>query len=445
MTTVSALWDELVRSAPADGFLLAASVMFLAAVIHALAAPWIGRVLARRRWPAWLHLLSEVEAVFVLWAVGLLLVAACWPGKGWAFVGSYLASGAGPSASKFVEPCFVFIVMVLASARPVMALARRAVVGVAGWFGGGLAAEWLAVLTLAPLLGSFITEPAAMTIAAGLLAERFYRSEPSEGLRYATLALLFVNVSVGGALTHFAAPPIVMVASAWGWGWADVFRQFGVAAIAAVVFSNLAYFAWFRQELRKLDVPAIADAEGLAPAWLCGLHVALVAGVVVAFSGHHVWAMLAAFAAFLVIRRGTVGWQGPLHLRPPTMVALFLAALVVMGGWQGWWIGPMFGRVGEVGLLGVAVGLTAFNDNAAVTYLASQVPALAEPWAAALRHAVVAGALAGGGLTVLANAPNPAGLAILGRFFPEGLSPWRLFVWATIPTIVAVVTFLSLR
>lgn len=441
------LWEELARTAQTDGFLPVASAVFLMAVAHALATPWIGRW-TQRRPSAWLHWLAEVEAVFVLWAVGLLLLALVWPGKGGGFVLGYLGADAGPAGSKFVEPSFVFIVMTLASARPVLALARRVLVGVAGWLGGGVAAEWLVVLTLAPLLGSLITEPAAMAIAAGLLAARFFRLGPSLHLRYATLALLFVNVSVGGALTHFAAPPIVMVASVWGWGGMEVFRQFGVAAVATLLLANVVYFVWFRRELFALGQAGDAGPaeEAAPPRWLSALHVAVLAGAVAAFSFHQVGTMLGCLLAFFVLRAVTARWQdASLGLRGPAMVGLFLAGLVVLGGFQGWWIGPLIGRAGESGLLWAAVGLTAFNDNAAITYLAAQVPALAEPGAAALRHALVAGALAGGGLTVLANAPNPAGLSILGRFFPEGVSPWRLAVWALLPTLIAVATFLFLR
>ena len=72
-------------------------------------------------------------------------------------------------------------------------------------------------MTIAPILGSFITEPAAMTIGALLLAKKIYKHKPKATFAYATLGLLFVNVSVGGTLTHFAAPPVLMVASTWSW------------------------------------------------------------------------------------------------------------------------------------------------------------------------------------------------------------------------------------
>ena len=47
-------------------------------------------------------------------------------------------------------------------------------------------------------------------------------------------------------------------------------------------------------------------------------------------------------------------------------------------------------------------------------------------------------AVVGGGLTIIANAPNPAGYAILRDHFPgEGLEPLVLFAYALIPTLIA--------
>jgi Na+/H+ antiporter NhaD/arsenite permease-like protein len=123
------------------------------------------------------------------------------------------------------------------------------------------------------------------------------------------------------------------------------------------------------------------------------------------------------------------------------LVGFFLAGLVVHGGLQGWWIGPTLKRLNEVPLFFGAATLTAFNDNAAITYLASLVPDFRET----LKYAVVAGAVAGGGLTVIANAPNPAGQSILSRFFPDGVSAWRLFLGALIPTLIVCAAFLLFR
>jgi len=82
-----------------------------------------------------------------------------------------------------------------------------------------------------------------------------------------------------------------------------------------------------------------------------------------------------------------------------------------------------------------ATVLTAFNDNALITYLATLVPNLSEP----LKIAVVSGAVTGGGLTVIANAPNPAGQALLARFFDGVVSPLGLLLGALVPTVIAAI------
>jgi len=452
------LWSELAAAMAADRFLLVGTLVFFAAVAHAFLCPSIARAAHRAEKQgglkgAALHLLGEVEAVFGLWAIVLFGLMVAWPGKGWAFATRYVESGdyvpaAAGGPSKFVEPLFVFVIMVMAASKPVMALASGLLGRVGRLFGGTPTAHWFVVLTLAPLLGSLITEPAAMTIGAMLLSAQFYRLKPSEPLRYATLALLFVNVSVGGALTHFAAPPVVMVAAKWGWGLRDVFAHFGVAALVSILLSNGGYLFWFRRELAALKGgPEEAAAEAPMPGWVVLFHLACMVWTVLMLTEHRPVLMLGGFLVFLAFTRATSRWQPAPTLRGPALVGFFLAGLVVLGGVQGWWISPVLGRMGEGALLAASTVLTAFNDNAAVTYLASQVPALAVPGPAAeaLRHAVLAGALAGGGLTVIANAPNPAGQSILSPWFPEGVSAWRLFLWALVPTGLALGCFLWLK
>jgi hypothetical protein len=111
--------------------------------------------------------------------------------------------------------------------------------------------------------------------------------------------------------------------------------------------------------------------------------------------------------------------------------------LVVHGGLQGWWIEPVLSRLGELPLMLGATALTAFNDNAAITYLATLVPNFSDN----LKIAVVSGAIAGGGLTVIANAPNPAGQSLLQKFFPGGIAPGGLFLAALAPTVVMLILF----
>ena len=452
------LWSELAVAISADRFLLAGSLVFGAAVVHAFLCPAIARAAHRVGNRGGikgvvLPLLGEVEFAFGLWAIVLFVLMACWPGKGWDFATRYVETGeyvatAVPGPSKFVEPLFVFIIMVMAASRPVMALATGLLGRVSRLLGGSPMAHWFVVLTLAPLLGSLITEPAAMTIGALLLSAHFYRLKPSDTLRYATLALLFVNVSVGGALTHFAAPPIVMVAAKWGWGLKEVFAHFGLASLGAILVSNLLYLGWFRRELGALrPVADEPSPDRPMPAWIVAFHLACMVWTVLMLTQHRPWMMAGGFLAFLAFTVATARWQPAPGLRGPALVGLFLTGLVVLGGVQGWWIAPLLGRAGEGALLVGSTLLTAFNDNAAVTYLASQVPAFAVTGsqAEALRHAVVSGALAGGGLTVIANAPNPAGLAILGPWFPSGVSPLRLALWALPPTLIALASFFLSR
>jgi len=261
--------------------------------------------------------------------------------------------------------------------------------------------------------------------------------------------LLFVNVSVGGALTSFAAPPIVMVAAKWGWDSAVVFGQYGVAAIVAILVSNFAYLLIFRAELRSLQPAPTAEAARPAkiPAWVTGVHLLLMVWTVAMLAGHRPILMLGGFLVFLAFTVATPQWQDPVRLRGPLLVGFFLAGLVVLGGTQGWWISLVLVRLDETALLATATFLTSFNDNAAITYLAAQVPALAQsgPVVEGLRHAVVAGALAGGGMTVIANAPNPAGQSILAPFFGAGVSAFRLACWALPPTAIALASFVLLR
>ena len=441
------LWQEIVSAGSTDLFLVVASIIFLTAVVHALCASTIAHAV-KHRGPV-MHFLGEVEAVFGIWAVVLIATFLLWPGKGWAWVAHYLVTGnynlnaeVAP-ANKFLEPIFVFVVMLMASTKPVLLAAQKLLGAVADWFGGSTLARWWVILTLAPLLGSLITEPAAMTIAAMLLSAQFYALKPSNRLKYATIALLFVNISVGGALTHFAAPPVVMVASKWGWGLSAVFNQFGWSAIATIVISNLGYYLLFRKELTGLGLVREKNTDEKFSASVTLLHFIFIAWTVWTLSEHQTLWMLGGLLVFVVMTKLTSRWQSPIQWRGPSMVGIFLAGLVVLGGLQSWWIAPVLARLDASTLLLASTALTSFNDNAAVTYLASQVPALMQPGVVAdgLRHAVMAGALAGGGLTVIANAPNPAGQSILGGHFEGGVSALQLALWALFPTAVAVVCF----
>jgi hypothetical protein len=387
-----------------------------------------------------LHFLGEVEVVFGLWAV--VLLAAITAYGGWGTATHYINESVN-----YTEPLFVVVIMALASTRPIIGFAEAALRRVADVGGGTPAAWWVTILTIGPVLGSFVTEPAAMTICALLLARQFYDLQPSTRLKYATLGVLFVNVSIGGTLTHFAAPPVLMVARAWGWGAQFMLTHLGWRAAIAIVISIGTYFLLFRHELRGLDARApVADverpdeeAEGSTllpiPVWVTAVHIAFMAWTV--FNAHYPALFLGGFLFFLGFARATAPYQSRVDLRTPLLVGFFLAGLVIHGGLQGWWIAPVLASLGEAPLFLGATILTAFNDNALITYLATLVPSLGDP----LKLAVVQGAVVGGGLTVIANAPNPAGQALLSRFFGDGVSPLGLLAGALVPTAIAAAVF----
>lgn len=392
------------------------------------------------------HLLGEVEAIFGIWVIALVGAIFYFFGiqdlgliagipAGFKQVELYLSKDVN-----FTEPLFVVIIMAISATRPVVRFAERIIGMVAKLLGGGPAAWWFSVLTIAPLLGSFITEPAAMTIAAMLLAKWFYTKKPPATFAYATLGLLFVNISVGGTLTHFAAPPVLMIANKWHFGLDFMFLNFGWKAAIGILISNCLYFVAFRKHFTELSSRLDgtednkikwSEREDPIPAWVTTCHLLFLAWTVL--TAHYPALFILGFMFFIGFTQATGHHQNEVNMKTPLLVGFFLAGLVIHGKCQGWWIEPLLTTFDNsvVLMLGSSL-LTAFNDNAAITYLASQAPSLP----IASKYAVVAGAVTGGGLTVIANAPNPAGQSILSKFFDGGVAPLKLALAALIPTII---------
>jgi len=484
-----------------------------------------------------LHFLGEVEAIFGIWAVVLGIAISIF--YDWNTVIYYMGKKVN-----YTEPMFVVIIMTLASTRPVLKLSELLMWKVASLIGGMLAAWWLTILTIGPLMGSFITEPAAMTISAYMLADKFYDLRPSEKFQFATIGLLFVNISVGGTLTHFAAPPVLMVAGPWDWSLGFMIVNFGWKAAVGIIIANFTYYYMFKGEMEELqkqylivrskreiqrrfisrkelesqlegmehvvdeevgyirefddrcehikteiatktlkevsegvvnksDITEALDQrfedikkhelkktlpgllpdderppyrdpdwdqrEDWVPKWIMFVHVIFIIWTVI--NAHHPALFIGGFLFYLGFAQVTAFFQNRTDLKPALLVGFFLAGLVIHGGLQAWWIAPVLGSLPEIPLMLSATCLTAFNDNAAITYLSTLVPGLT----ANLKYAVVAGAVTGGGLTVIANAPNPAGQSILKRYFTHGVSPVRLLKAAVIPSIVMGLCFMLLR
>jgi hypothetical protein len=557
---VGGIWLTLKDRVVEEPFNLVATLIFLLAIIHTFLTPSFLAI--SHKWAhnheeqiergdvsrdsvhhgaELMHFLGEVEVVFGLWAIALVIAIIAF--YDWGAAVHYIGE-----TVNFTEPAFVVVIMTLAATRPILRLAEGAINRIAGILGGSLSAKWITTLTIGPLLGSFITEPAAMTISALLLARTFYALEPSLKLKYGTLGLLLVNVSVGGTLTNFAAPPVLMVAAPWGWDMGHMLLAFGWKAAAGIVVSNGLYFALFRRELMALEgkytvirlkeeiqtrflkraemdtdferltrstsadigarelferqiqditdrvraqleeqfipelrergideelireaftqrfeeiklreirrlVPVLLPAgergtfvdpdwdkrDDPVPVWVTLVHVLFMVWTIL--NAHHPPLFILGMLFFLGFTLISKDYQNSVDLKPAMLVGFFLAGLVIHGGVQGWWIAPILGNLGEVSLMAVATVLTAFNDNAAITYLATLVPGFSD----ALKYAVVAGAVTGGGLTIIANAPNPAGISLLKKYFDNGVSPAGLLGAALTPTIIMFLLFLVTR
>ena len=408
---------------------LIAAILFAVAVIHTFSTRFFERLAhSQPRHAGVWHLLGEVEVVFGFWAMILILFIFLSDGKQEAI--SYLES------RDFTEPMFVFVIMVMAGTRPILDLAATLVQRTAHWLPINTGtATYCLLLSFVPLLGSFITEPAAMTLAALMLRDIVLSKDISTRLKYATVGVLFVNVSIGGTLTPFAAPPVLMVAAKWNWDISFMIVTFGWKAALAVIINALAVTWLFRHELKHVSQKV--ESSVLATPWLIVvIHLAFLALVVIL--AHHPVVFMGFFLFFLGFTAAYHQHQSPLILREALLVAFFLAGLVVLGGQQQWWLQPLLMDMNETTVYFGAALLTAVTDNAALTYLGSLVEGLSDEFKVAL----VAGAVTGGGLTVIANAPNPAGFSILkSKFDDQSIHPLGLLMAALPPTLIAVIAF----
>jgi hypothetical protein len=413
---------------------LIGALLFTLAVAHTFSTRYFEHLAHTRTAHSGLwHLLGEVETVFGFWALVLLGFMAV--AQGWTAATGYLDS------RRFVEPMFVFVIMVMAASRPIMQVASGAVEAAARAIPAPPAtAGYFLSLSFVPLLGSLITEPAAMTLAALMLRDRVFTRGVSSRLKYATLGVLFVNISIGGTLTNFAAPPVLMVAAKWDWTTSHIFFAMGWKAAIAVVANSLALTLLFRRELAGRVPAAVSGSKERVPPVFVVVNLALLAAVVV--SNHDPEVFMGLFLVFLGLAEAYRRHHDRLLLREGLMVAFFLAGLVVLGGQQQWWLQDVLSRLDESTLFFGAAALTAITDNAALTYLGSLVDGVSDEF----KYALVAGAVAGGGLTVIANAPNPAGFAILKDSFDEqSINPFGLFVAALPPTLVALACLWGFR
>lgn len=414
-----------------------ATVLFVLAVTHTFAIKWIESL--SNKYPKGsmaeksLHFLAEAEVIFGLWAALLFVCIAV-------MNQSIKPAVAYIEGLNFTEAKFVLVVMIVAATRPIVLLGEWVLNGIAHQLPlAPSVAFYFTALSVGTLLGAFITEPAAMTLIAIMLKRRYFDRGISLKFAYATIGLLFVNISIGGTLTHFAAPPVLMVAHTWGWDTPFMLVNFGWrAAISTCV--SAAVVAWmFRKELLAInyseeEVPPI-------PKWLTFVHVMFLATVV--YLSHYPDVLFGVLMLFVGVTIVTKEHQDPIRLKEGLLVGFFLAGLVTIGNLQAYWLKPIIESLDGSMMFFGALGIGPIIDNAALTYLGSLVEGITPE----LQRALVAGAVCGGGLTVIANAPNPAGVGILQPskvFGGKRLNPLMLAKGALLPTFIAVICFWAL-
>jgi hypothetical protein len=410
------------------------TILFFIALIHTFLAGKISKM--AQRFPNGsvaenlLHLFGEVEIVFGFWSAVLVVITL--NAFNFEFIINYL------EGRNFTEALFVFVIMSICSTKPILKISENVLLGV-----GKLIpihkslSTYFIILFLGPLLGSFITEPAAMTICAYLLLPRFFNQQQSANFKYATIALLFVNVSLGGTLTPFAAPPVLMVAKKWSWDIHFMLTHFAPMTLATLFLNTLLILFLFKKEIIKNPGVNLQKSKMEIPFLVSIIHLFFLGLVVI--TAHHPVLFIGIFLFFIGFLQATKEYQTPLQLREPLLVGFFLAGLVVLGGPQSWWLEPIISKLSKLQLYAGAIGLTAVTDNAALTYLGTLIPNLTDE----AKLALVKGSVIGGGLTLIANAPNPAGFGILrNAFLQDGFSPLRLFLWASPLTLIAAGIFL---
>lgn len=415
-------------------FEILATIFFAIALFHTFTVGFLSKL--AKRFPEGsvlentFHLFGEVEIVFGFWS-GVWLVVSILIFQ-FEFVIDYL------NGRNFTEAIFIFVIMSVCATKPLIVFAEKVILFFAKLLPiNRQLATYMTILFLGPLLGSFITEPAAMTISAYLLLPKFFSRQHSSKFRYATLGLLFVNISIGGTLTPYAAPPILMIAKKWDWDLTFMLTHFAPKTLIAVFMNTLLMGILFKKEITKVPFTQTHTESKNTPAWVILAHIVFLTLIVI--TNHYVVFFVGLFLFFMGFLRATQEYQRPMNLREPLLVGFFLGGLIILGGGQNWWLEPLLGSLNQMQLFLGAIGLTAVTDNAALTYLGSQVSSLTTE----SRFYLVAGSVIGGGLTLIANAPNPAGYGILGGAFEaEGFSALQLFKWAFVPTIIATIIFL---
>jgi len=381
------------------------------------------------------NLNSEIELIFGLWLIPLFLWASLF--TDWQTIQAYLLR------RDYTFVLYIMVIVVVIGSRPIISFAEKVLEFVARLGGDTAGAWWLTIMTIGPILGSLLKEPGAMALSAILLAKKFYLYQPSRSFQYATLGLLFSNISVGGLLTPHSSRALFIAAKTWKWDTQFMLTHFGWKLLIAIVILNFIYYFIFRKNFQEhfpKRLPTLEKDEERKPTplWISLVHLLFVIMITIfALDGA---IFMGLFLLYLGFHQVTRFYQTKMHIKQAALVGFFFASLMIHGELQGFWITPLLRDFGQTVMVGSSFILSALVDNAIVNYLAVQIPSFSPQE----QYLLVAATMSAGGLTVIANVTNPLGLTILRHSFHEEVSLGKLFLGALFPSLFYFTIFILL-
>ncbi len=427
---------------------LGATFLFFCAVFHTFLTPSLAKIYQEyqhkkmvfpERWKRYLllgecfRLLSKIELVFIFWAVPLFFLF-LWC-EGYKVTMGYFNS------RNYLSALFIMVMLILLESKPIEYFSECVFSTIAKIGRQSPKCWWWTLMIAAPLSSFFLKETGAMIIASTLLVKHFYRLFPSTKFGYATMGLLFSNISISGLLSAFSSRALFMILPSVKWGNTMILQHFCWKAVLAILISTSVCYWIFRKEFDSFPAVSVsAKAKERIPKWVICTHIGFVAALMILQS--EPLFMGALFVFYLAFQNFTVFYQHSINLAKIAFVGLFFVGLVVFGGLQEWWVLEVMHRMSDFGYLITAYILSISLDNALVNYIVHNLPVATDCYL----YLVLSGCMSAGGLTLIANMPNIVGYLILKPSFPSSsFSLGWLFLAALGPSCISVLIFWLLK
>ncbi|MBQ8498549.1 putative Na+/H+ antiporter [Chlamydia sp.] len=431
------------------GLRIGSAILFFSAVIHTFLTPWLTRLyeeyqhkkmLFPERWRQYLWLseflriVSRVELVFVLWAVPLFFL--------FLYTEGYRVTMAYFDSRNYVFSLFIIVMLILLESRPIEYFSQKIFATIAKIGNQSPICWWWTIMIAAPLSAFFLKESGAMIIAATLLSKHFYKFSPSPKLCYATMGLLFSNISISGLTSSFSSRALLTILPEIKWTNSFIISHFSWKVVLAILVSTTIFFCIFRKEFKKFPktIPSSTMMSDRVPLWIIFIHVLLVGCVILSRAIPLFLGFLLVF--YLGFQRFTIFYQNPIKTAKVCFVGLFYIGIVIFGELQEWWVLDLMHGMPDFGYMMTSYLFSIFLDNALVNHIVHNLPMANDCYL----YLVLVGSMSAGGLTLVSNMPNIVGYLILRPTFPHSdISLIRLFLSAVVPSIVSLSVFWFFR